>query len=155
MSGHWIHQQPYYRCSLPAEYGTAKQLDHPATVNLREADLLPHLDAWIARLFAPDHLEATLEALVAAGHDPDRGVQEELRRLEQVLADCQRQLARFRATLDAGGDPVTVTAWINQARRAHRCPRPTRPAVRHQTHRGDQGTAAEDPQRLQQPAQPA
>lgn len=128
MSGHWIHQQPYYRCSLPAEYGTAKQLDHPATVNLREADLLPHLDAWIARLFTPDHLEATLEALVAAGHDPDRGVQEELRRLEQVLADRQRRLARYRATLDAGGDPVTVTAWINQATAEHTAATPDAPS---------------------------
>lgn len=56
-----------------------------------------------------------MDALVAASHQPDRAVQGELRRVEQVLADCQRQLARYRATLDAGGDPATVTAWINQA----------------------------------------
>ncbi len=53
MEAHWIHQQPYYRCTFPTEYAAAKHLDHPRTVYLREADLLPHLDGWIAHLFDP------------------------------------------------------------------------------------------------------
>jgi hypothetical protein len=33
-------------------------LDHPGTVYLREADVLPRLDDWIAHLFDPASLDA-------------------------------------------------------------------------------------------------
>jgi site-specific DNA recombinase len=41
-------------------------------------------------------------------------VMKELREIDRTLADCQRKLAHYRAALDAGSDPATVTAWINQ-----------------------------------------
>src|SRR6266508_602417 len=112
----WVHAQPYYRCSYPPEYraATGLDLDHPRTVYLREADLLPHLDGWLAGLFDPASLEDTLAALEAASHDHTAAIQQ-LRTAEQTLADCQRQLAQYRAALDAGADPTAVTAWINQA----------------------------------------
>ncbi len=116
LQGHWVHAQPYYRCSYPPEYraATGLDLDHPRTVYLREADLLPHLDGWLAGLFDPASLEDTLAALEAASHDHTAAIQQ-LRTAEQTLADCQRQLAQYRAALDAGADPTAVTAWINQA----------------------------------------
>ena len=115
MEAHWIHKQPYYRCTLPSEYATAKHpdLDHPRTVYLREAELLPHLDGWITALFDPANLDHTLEALVGAAED-DSAIVKELREIDRTLADCQRKLAHYRAALDAGSDPTTVTAWINQ-----------------------------------------
>jgi hypothetical protein len=76
-------------------------LDRPGNVYLREADLTAKLDAWLARLVSPANIEATCQRLAAAqptGHaDPD------LRAAQQVLADCQRKLARHRAALEAGG----------------------------------------------------
>jgi hypothetical protein len=82
-------------------------------VYLREAELLPHLDGWIAALFDPANLDHTLEALVGAAED-DSAIIKELREIDRALADCQRKLTHYRAALDAGSDPATVTAWINQ-----------------------------------------
>jgi hypothetical protein len=39
-------------------------LDHPGTVYLREADLLPHPDGWLTGLFHPATLDVTLDALI-------------------------------------------------------------------------------------------
>jgi len=114
LQGHWVHNQPYYRCSYPPEYQAATGLDHPRTVYLREADLLPHLDQWLARLFDPDHLDPTLDALEQASNDHTATTQQ-LDAAEQAIADSKRQLAQYRAALAAGADPTEVTAWINQA----------------------------------------
>jgi site-specific DNA recombinase len=115
MEAHWIHKQPYYRCAFPSEYATAKHPDlhHPRTVYLREAELLPHLDGWITALFDPANLDHTLDALVDVSED-DSAIVKELREIDRTLADCQRKLAHYPAALDAGSDPATVTAWINQ-----------------------------------------
>lgn len=75
--------------------------------------MLPHLDGWITALFDPANLDHTLEALVGASEDDSTTVKE-LREADRTLADCQRKLAHYRAALDAGSDPATVTAWINQ-----------------------------------------
>jgi site-specific DNA recombinase len=114
LQGHWVHHQPYHRCSYPPEYQAATGLDHPRTVYLREADLLPHLDQWLARLFDPDHLDPTLDALEQASNDHTATTQQ-LDAAEQAIADSKRQLAQYRAALAAGADPTEVTAWINQA----------------------------------------
>jgi hypothetical protein len=37
-------------------------LDHPRTVYLREADLLPHLDGWLTGLFDPANLDTPRRA---------------------------------------------------------------------------------------------
>src|SRR6266542_3632462 len=65
LQGHWVHAQPYYRCSYPPAYQAATGLAHPRTVYLREHDLLPHLDGWLAGLFDPDRLDDTLDELQA------------------------------------------------------------------------------------------
>src|SRR6266508_310988 len=114
LQGHWVHAQPYYRCSYPPAYQAATGLAHPRTVYLREPDLLPHLDQWLARLFDPDRLDDTLDALEQASNDHTATTQQ-LDAAEQAIADCQRQLAQYRAALAAGADPIEVTAWINQA----------------------------------------
>src|SRR6266536_1185657 len=114
LQGHWVHAQPYYRCSYPPEYQAATGLDHPRTVYLREADLLPHLDQWLARLFDPDHLDPTLDALEQASNDHTATTQQ-LDAAEQTIANSKRQLAQYRAALAAGANPTEVTAWINQA----------------------------------------
>jgi hypothetical protein len=48
-------------------------LDHPGTVYLRGADLLPHLDGWLTGLFHSATLDVTLDvtldALIAASQD--------------------------------------------------------------------------------------
>jgi site-specific DNA recombinase len=114
LQGHWVHAQPYYRCSFPPEYQAANELAHPRTVYLREADLLSHLDQWLARLFDPDQLDDTLNALEQASND-HADLAQQLAAVEEAIADAQHQLNQYRAALGAGADPTEVTAWINQA----------------------------------------
>jgi hypothetical protein len=92
-------------------------VNHPANVYLREDRIVPPLDEWLGRLFEPERLDRTLDALAAAQCPPSREemVQAEVRR--QVV-DADRKLARHRAALEAGADPAVVTAWIREVQAA-------------------------------------
>ncbi|HEU4396334.1 MAG TPA: hypothetical protein VFU54_00695, partial [Actinomycetota bacterium] len=81
--------------------------------NLREADLLPEIDAWLGRLTDPDHLQATCEAIAAAGN-ASTALNDERAAARRVLADCDRRLGRYRAALEAGTDPGVVGQWITE-----------------------------------------
>ncbi len=37
---------------------------------------------------------------------------------QAILADCDARLARYQATLDAGGDPQTIAEWTRQVKAA-------------------------------------
>jgi site-specific DNA recombinase len=111
LQGQWIRGEAYYRCRYPAEYATTAGFDHPRSVYLREVDLLPRIDAWLGRLTDPDHLEATCQAIAAASDQPATRSSERAA-ARQVVADCERRLARYRAALEAGTDPTVVGQWI-------------------------------------------
>jgi site-specific DNA recombinase len=113
LQGQWVRGEAYYRCRYPSEYATSAGFDHPVNVYLREADLLPKLDAWLARLVSPTNIEATCHRLAAASQ-PTGQADPGLRAAQQVLADCQRKLARHRAALEAGGDPAVISQWIGE-----------------------------------------
>jgi site-specific DNA recombinase len=113
MQGHWANAAPYYRCRFPAEYALANRVDHPLNVTLRQDRLLGPLDEWLARKFEPPRLAATIEELLTATtiHTEPHPVEDEI---ETKIADCERKLAQYRATLDAGGDPLIVARWITE-----------------------------------------
>jgi hypothetical protein len=91
---------------------------------MREDVVVPRLDEWIGQLFDPDHRHATVTMMATVPHPPP--VQEDTSRA--AVAECDRELAQYRAALAAGADPTVVTKWINetQAKRA-RLERPTHP----------------------------
>jgi site-specific DNA recombinase len=113
MQGTWNHEQAYYRCRYPTEYALPGRHHHPRTVYLREAQIVPPLDDWIAGVFEPDRLEDTCRALAEAQEpavvDDDR---EAVAR--QVLVDCDARLTRYREALEAGTDAVVVARWISE-----------------------------------------
>jgi len=113
MHGETRSRRRYYRCPVPRSYPQASQ-DHPRSVYVREDALLRALDEWIAELFAPERVTETAQQLVeAAGADAERTARaDEARRR---LNDAGGQLAQYRTTLDAGGDPVTISRWITEA----------------------------------------
>jgi site-specific DNA recombinase len=111
LQGQWIRGEAYYRCRYPAEYASAAGFDHPRSVNLREVDLLPRIDAWLTRLTDSDHLQATCQAIVSAS-DQHAARSAERAAARQLLADCDRRLARYRAAVEAGTDPAVVGQWI-------------------------------------------
>jgi site-specific DNA recombinase len=119
MQGSWNHKQAYYRCRYPAEYALPRRAQHPPTVYVREAQIVPSLDDWIAGVFEPDRLEETCRAL-AETQEPapeDGGRQEAARR---TLADCDARLARYRKALEAGTDPSVVARWITEVQAERR-----------------------------------
>jgi site-specific DNA recombinase len=113
MQGHWANQAPYYRCRFPAEYALANKIDHPLNVTLRQDDLLTGLDEWLANKFEPPHLPATLDELAAAT-TPEQPPPPKEDAIQAKIAECDRKLASYRATLDAGADPATVATWITE-----------------------------------------
>jgi DNA invertase Pin-like site-specific DNA recombinase len=110
MAGHWLRGETRYRCRYPTEYALANDVDHPRTVYVREDEILPALDAWLATVFAPEHLDNTCEQLAAAASpsDSDTASIEAARR---HLADCDKRLERYRTALDKGADAMVVAAW--------------------------------------------
>ena len=107
MQGNWFHGTAFYRCRYPREYAIANQLEHPTNVFLKEDTLIGPLDTWLAEVFAPENVEQTLTRLEAA--QPDYAEASEP--LRRAIAECDRKLARHRAALEAGADPVMVAAW--------------------------------------------
>jgi site-specific DNA recombinase len=119
LQGQWVHGQAYYRCRYPSEYAHSAGFDHPVNVYLREADLVPKLDAWLARLVSPANIEATCHRLATAAQ-PTGQADPDLRAAQQAVADCQRKLARHRAALEAGGDPAVISQWIAETTQQQR-----------------------------------
>lgn len=53
MQGQYNHDKAHYRCHYPREYALANHVSHPLNVYVRECDVLPALDDWLVKLFAP------------------------------------------------------------------------------------------------------
>jgi hypothetical protein len=84
---------------------------------LREADVLPAIDSWLTVIFAPHRLTRTIAEMQAAQATPATPEPATLARDTQAtLADCDARLARYQATLDAGGDPQTIAEWTRQVK---------------------------------------
>lgn len=102
----------WYRCKFGAEYAAAA-LDHSKSVNLREDHLLPRIDEWLASTFGAAHLDRTCAAIADAAQ---LGTVVDTSAAEATIGACDTKLARYRAALDAGTDPVIVAGWIKQVR---------------------------------------
>ncbi|MFD0857275.1 recombinase family protein [Actinomadura adrarensis] len=116
MEGAWNNNQPYYRCRFGEEYALVNKIRHPRNVYLREAVLLPTLDRWLGRYFAPHRRADTIKVITAA----QGGAEEDPATIvaRQTITVCDRKLARYRATLDAldaEADPAVIAGWITQA----------------------------------------
>jgi site-specific DNA recombinase len=116
MQGQYSNHAPYYRCRYPQEYALASHVRHPGNVYLREADILPAIDNWLAVIFAPHRLTQTIAELQAAQAPPATEPAPPAGDTQAVIADCDARLARYQATLDAGGDPQAIAEWTRQVK---------------------------------------
>ena len=117
MQGQYSNHDPYYRCRYPTEYALASHVRHPGNVYLREADILPAIDTWLAVLFAPHRLAQTIAELQAAQVLPGTtGPAAPAQDTQAIITDCDARLARYQAALDAGGDPQTIAGWTRQVK---------------------------------------
>lgn len=112
MQGHQANGHRYYRCRYPQEYARSAALDHPLNVYLREDDFLPQIDEWLADLFSPDRVDETIDLLFdGTDNDPDADLRSGL---AAELRACDAKVARYRALLDEGTDPVLVASWLKE-----------------------------------------
>lgn len=119
MQGSWNNGRAYYRCKFPAEYAITED-KHPKTIYLREDAVLPGLDAWIAQLFDPDHIDDTCAALAAANDtEPDHHVDRDTL-LRDQLRDCDAKLSKYRTLLEQQPDVTSVGTWIAEVERERR-----------------------------------
>ncbi|WP_412749715.1 zinc ribbon domain-containing protein [Krasilnikovia sp. M28-CT-15] len=109
MQGQWLRGRAYYRCRFPEQYAIANKIPHPRNVYLREDHLTPALDKWLLGALAPGQLEDTIEAMYASQPVP---LPEPADPNQQIIDDCDRKIAGYRALLDEGTDPALVAGWI-------------------------------------------
>jgi len=110
MQGQWLRGMAYYRCRFPDQYAMANHLAHPRNVYLREDHITPPLDDWLLTALAPDHLEATVEAMYTS--QPTGMTEKPVDLAQHTITECDRKIANYRALLDAGTDPSLVAGWI-------------------------------------------
>jgi site-specific DNA recombinase len=115
LQGNTVRGHSFYRCKLTADYpGGIK--NHPRSLAVREDRLLPHVDAWLSGLFAPERIEATAAQVVQAdaeGHREDHAIT----RARVTLAECERKLARHLDGLEAGIPAQTIASRIAATQR--------------------------------------
>ncbi|MEV4769343.1 zinc ribbon domain-containing protein [Micromonospora humida] len=115
MQSHQAHETAYYRCRYPNEYALANHVQHPRNVYVAERDIVPALDNWLLKAFAPHRLTDTIRQLHAAQpHTSPGNVAPEITAANKTLAACDAKLAQYRAIADAGGDPATVATWMTE-----------------------------------------
>ncbi|MDQ1439250.1 MAG: site-specific recombinase [Acidimicrobiaceae bacterium] len=110
MQGAWLHDEPYYRCVTPKEYGAAKQR-HPKSVNVREKLIVPELDKWLAESFSDRHIEDTVE-LMAQSVNLENQDHARIAAARETIKSCDDRLDKYRKALDAGVDEATIGKWI-------------------------------------------
>jgi DNA invertase Pin-like site-specific DNA recombinase len=112
MQGHWINQTPYYRCRYPTEYALANNIPHPRNVYLRQDTFETDVHRWLATVFAPGRLNQTIDQMMAGQQATTDNTAAEAATTK--IADANLKLARYRAALDAGGDPEEIGKWITE-----------------------------------------
>jgi DNA invertase Pin-like site-specific DNA recombinase len=115
LQGNLVRGHAFYRCKVSSDYPAAVN-DHPRTLAVREDRLLPHVDAWLCELFAPDLIEKTASEIVhadAQGHREDPAVT----RARNTLTECERKLAKHLDGLEAGIPADVIAARIAATQR--------------------------------------
>ncbi|MEV7624081.1 recombinase family protein [Actinoplanes sp. NPDC089786] len=118
MVGNPNHGRLYYRCTASRDFARQHKISHPPALYLREDTLTDPIDRFLrdeltGRTLA-DNLRQVADAeyrAALAAHDATG----EIEKLRQTIADTEVKIDRYRATLDAGGDPALIASWISEA----------------------------------------
>jgi len=112
MQGSWNNDAAYYRCMFLTQYAAKNKIDHPRTVYLREDQILPAVDRWLAGRLDARTLPQILRELEQANDPSATDPQHEQARRD--IAACDAKLRQHRAALEAGADPKLVTGWMSE-----------------------------------------
>jgi len=100
LQGNMVRGHALYRCYMSKDYPVPVN-NHPPSLSVREDRLLPHIDSWLGKMFAPERIAATAREVVQAdaeGHREDPAVV----RARAALMECERKLAKHLDGLEAG-----------------------------------------------------
>ena len=81
---------------------------------MREDAFDAQVNRWIAGLFDPSHIHETIDLITAAQDSGTDDIAAEAAKAK--IADANQRMARYKATIDAGGDPAEIGAWITEAK---------------------------------------
>ncbi|WP_134004934.1 recombinase family protein [Kribbella sp. VKM Ac-2566] len=115
MEGSHRSHATFYRCRARSlAPGSPALQDHPPNVYLREDHLTGKINAWIARLFDPAHVDSTVEALADADELADR-IETQAKSFRRRIAAAESTMERLRRAIEVGWDPETLTEQYNAA----------------------------------------
>ncbi|HVM13022.1 MAG TPA: recombinase family protein [Egibacteraceae bacterium] len=110
MFGNTAKNKPYYRCAATRpDYAAPSVPGHPPTYMVREERILAAVDGWLNTLTDPDHIDATVAAILAADRSAEAEPNEVVRarrRRQRLALELDRMLAAIRA----GMDPVLAAS---------------------------------------------
>ncbi|WP_328520577.1 recombinase family protein [Kribbella sp. NBC_00359] len=115
MEGAMRRNTEFCRCAARTlAPGASASLEHPPTVYLRVDQLSTRVNDWIAKLFSPEYLDATVDELTAAVEE-DAPADRTEADLKRRIAAAEATMWRLRRALEAGWDPAEMTAQYNAA----------------------------------------
>ncbi|WP_158890886.1 recombinase family protein [Amycolatopsis anabasis] len=115
MEGTPRETRTYYRCAARSLVpGSPALQGHPKNVYLPEVAVLDPLNDWLGGLFDREHIDRTVDALVASQHQAS--IAPNAREAAQKRLDAaEAKLRRFKAAIEAGVDPAALVESINDA----------------------------------------
>ena len=117
MAGSVNHGRIYYRCKASRDYVRQHGIAHPPVLYLREDALTSPVDQFLTEELGGGRLAESLGKIAEASYRAalaEHQKNDEAPKLRDEIADCDSKIARYRAALDAGGDPVLVAGWITE-----------------------------------------
>src|SRR3954466_9497514 len=111
MEGSVNHGRIYYRCKASRDYVSQHGIAHPPVLYLRQESITEPVDRFLSEELGNASLTETLHRIAEASHRAalaQHQQHDEGAKLRETINDCDTKIARYRATLDAGGDPALV-----------------------------------------------
>ncbi|MGH9106353.1 MAG: recombinase family protein, partial [Acidimicrobiales bacterium] len=115
LQGGTVRGHALYRCYRTNDYAVPVQ-DHPPSLSVREDRLLPHVDAWLSRVFAPAQIGVTAKRVVDADAEATRE-DPAVARARATVRDCDRRISRYLDGLEAGIPADVIASRIAAAQR--------------------------------------
>ncbi len=92
----------------------ANKVRHPRNVYLRQDAFEADVNGWLTTpVFAPHRLCDTIDQMIAG--QQATGDEAAAEAAAARIADANLKMTRYRAALDAGGDPEEIGKWITDA----------------------------------------
>jgi DNA invertase Pin-like site-specific DNA recombinase len=116
MVGNPNHGRLYYRCTASRDYVRQHQISHPPALYLREEAITEPIDQFLRKELTGRSLAENIRRVADAQYRAALAAYDatEVDELRQKIADADAKISRYRATLDAGGDPALVAGWISE-----------------------------------------